>query len=48
MARIPKHIRSRMMADAINQLPYLPKETKEGKQIRASMRKLNTLYKDMD
>ena len=46
--RIPAHIKQRMVADSINQLPYLPKNTKEGQQIRKVGRKLSALYEEMD
>jgi hypothetical protein len=46
--KIPKHIKSRMMADAINQLPVLPENTGQRKQIENVGRILSKLYDDMD
>ena len=46
--KVPKHIKSRMIADAINQLPILPKGTKEREQIKKVSRKLETVYENLD
>jgi hypothetical protein len=46
--KIPGHIRARMLADSINQLPILPEGTREREQIKKVRSTLAALYDDTE